>query len=120
MPRFDTGLVVHHLPIMPEFQNFKQPPRRMFKEVELKVKEEIKKLLKAKFIWPTRYVQWLANIVPMMKKNEKLQVCVDFRGLNVATPKNMYVMPIAYILVDSIVNNELISFMDGFSSYNHI
>ena len=43
----------HHLPIRPEFHHFQQPPRRMSKEVELKVKEETKKLLKAKFIRPT-------------------------------------------------------------------
>ena len=55
----------------------------MSNEVELKVNEEIEKLLKANFIKPARYVQWLANIVPMVKKNRKLKVCVDFRDLNV-------------------------------------
>ena len=65
--------------------------------------------MKAKFIRPIRYVQRLANIVPMMKKNGKLQVCLDFRDLNVATPKDMYVMPIADILVDFAANNELLS-----------
>ena len=94
--------------------------RIISKEVELKVKEEIEKLLKAKFIRHTRYVQWLENIVPMMKKNGKLLVCVDFRDVNVATPKDMYVMPITDMLVDSTANNELLSFMDGFSSYNQI
>ena len=53
----DRSLVEHHLPIKSEFYPFQQPPRRMSKEVELKVKEEIEKLLKAKFIIPTRYVQ---------------------------------------------------------------
>ena len=94
--------------------------KRMSKEVELKVKEEIEKLLKAKFIRPTRYVQWLSNIVQVMKKNRKLQVCVDFRDLNVATLKDMYVMPIVDMLVDYVANNELLSFMDDFSSYNKI
>ena len=46
----------HCLPNRPEFHLFQQPPRRMSKEVELKIKEEIEKLLKAKFIRPTRYV----------------------------------------------------------------
>ena len=86
----------------------------------MKVKEEIEKLLKAKFIRPTRHVQSLANIVPMMKKNGKHRVCVDVRDLNVVTSKNMYVMPIVDLLVDSIANNELLSFMDGFSRYNQI
>ena len=66
----------------------------MSKEVELKVKGEIEKILKAKFIKPIRYVQWLENIVLVMKKNGKLSVCVNFRDLNAATLEDMYVMPI--------------------------
>ena len=92
----------------------------MSKEVELKVNEEIKKLLKAKFIRLTKYVQWLANIVHVMRKNGKLRVCVDFRDLNVATPKDMYVIPITDMLVNSTTDNELLSFMDGFFGYNQI
>ena len=55
-----------------------------------------------------------------MKKNGKLRVCVDFRDLNAATPEDMYVMPITNMLVDSTANNELLSFMGGFSRYNQI
>ena len=55
-----------------------------------------------------------------MKKNGKLRVYVDFKDLNAATPKDMYVMPITNMLVDSTANNELLSFMDGFSGYNQI
>ena len=46
---------------------------------------------------------------PYDKENGKLRVCVDFRDLNVVTPKDMYVMPIALMLVDSTANNELLS-----------
>ena len=120
MPGLDSSLVEHCLPIKQEFHPFQQPPRRMSKEVELKVKENIEKLLKAKFIRPRRYVQWLANIILVVKKNGKLRVCVDFRDLNDATPKDMYVMPITDMLVDSTTNNELLSFMDDFFRYNEI
>ena len=65
-------------------------------------------------------MQWLANIVPIMKKNGKLQVYVDFRVLNVATPKDMYVMSITDMLVYFAANNELLSFMDCFSCCNQI
>ena len=50
-----------------------------------------------------------------MKKNVKLRVFVDFRDLNVITLKDMYVMPIVDMLVDYTANNELLSFIDGFS-----
>ena len=46
----------------------------------------------------------VANIVFLMEKNGKLRVCVDFRGLNAATPKDMYVMPIVDMLADSTAN----------------
>ena len=68
MPGLDRSLVQHRLPIKPKFHPFQQPPRRMSKEVEQKVKEEIEKILKAKFIRPTRYVQWLANITLVISK----------------------------------------------------
>ena len=92
----------------------------MSKEVELKVKEEIKKLLKAKFIRPARYAQWLVNIVHIVKKNEKLSVCINFRDLNTATPKDVHVILIADILIDVVVGIELLSLVDGFSGYNQI
>ena len=94
MPGLDREVVEHRLPIKPEFHPFQQPPRRMSKEVELKVKDEIEKLLKAGFIRPTRYSEWLSNIVLVMKKNGKLRICIDFRDLNLATLKDVYVMPV--------------------------
>ena len=54
------------------------------------MEEEIEKLLKAKFIIPIRYVQWLANIALVIKKNGKVRVCIDFKDLNDVTPKDMY------------------------------
>ena len=62
----------------------------------------------------------VSKYCPCDEKNGKLKVCVDFRDLNVVTSKDMYVMPIADMLVDSTVNNELLTFMDSFSGYNQI
>ncbi|XP_073019399.1 uncharacterized protein [Primulina eburnea] len=120
MPGLDRKLVEHRLLLKEGFKPFQQPSRRMSKEVELKVKEEDEKLLKVKFIKPIRYTKWLSNIVPVMKKNGKVRICIDFRDLNCATPKDVYVMPIPDMLIDSVARNELLSFMDGFSGYNQI
>ncbi|XP_050222757.1 uncharacterized protein LOC126672848 [Mercurialis annua] len=120
MPGLSRDLVEHRLPIKPKFKPHRQPPRRMSKEVELKVKEEIEKLTKANFIRTVRYTDWLANVVPVVKKNGKLRICIDFRNLNAATPKDMYVMSIADCLIDATADHELLSFMDGYSGYNQI
>jgi hypothetical protein len=55
------------------------------------------------------------------KKNTgKIQICVDFRNLNRATPKDEYPMPVADLLVDSASGNKVISFLDGNAGYNQI
>jgi len=51
------------------------------------VKAEIERLLKANFIQNTRYVDKNFNIVPIIKKNEKMRVCIDFTDLNATMPK---------------------------------
>jgi hypothetical protein len=78
------------------------------------VKEEVDRLLQAGFIQPCRYADWVSNIVPVEKKNTgKIQICVDFRNINRATPKDEYLMPIANLLIDSALGNKVISFLDG-------
>ena len=50
----------------------------MSREVDTLIQDEIKQLEDAKFIREAQYTEWLSNIVPVMKKNGKLRVCVDF------------------------------------------
>jgi len=98
----------------------KQFPRRFAPQIQSKIKEELKRLLKCCFIKTARYVDWLANIVPVVKKNGTLRVCIDFRDLNLATPKDEYHMLMAEMLVNSVAGHEYLSFLDGYSGYNHI
>ncbi len=60
-----------------------------------------------RFIRLARYMEWLANIVLVKKKNRKLRICIDFRNLNLATPKNEYPMPIADVLVNAAAGHEI-------------
>ena len=120
LPSLDRTLVKHRLPIKKEHIPHQQPPRKMVNEVILKVKEEIKRLLQAGFIRPSSYVEWLSNIVSVLKKNGKLCVCIDFRNLNTATPKDKYPMPIIDVLVDGVTRHKLLSFMNGHLGYNQI
>jgi hypothetical protein len=85
------------------------------------VNEEINRLLDAKFIKPCRYANWISNIVRVEKKGtKKLRVCIDFRDLNKATPKDEYPMPIADFLVNVASGHRILSFLDGNDSYNQI
>jgi hypothetical protein len=77
------ALVEHALPIKPGFRLYRQPARNYSPELMDHVKEEIERLLKANFIRPCQYAEWVSNIVPVEKKNTgKIRVCVDFWNLN--------------------------------------
>jgi hypothetical protein len=117
---FAWDLVEHRLPIKEGFQPFQQAPRRMAHDFTLKINEEIERLVRAGFIRPARYVEWLSNIVHVLKKNGKLRICIDFRNINMATPKDEYPMPFANLLVDGASRYKVLSFMDGHSGYNQI
>ena len=66
------------------------------------------------------YIEWLANVVPVPKKDGKVRVCVDFKDLNKASPKDDFFLPHIDLLVDSTTNHSMLSFMDRFSRYNQI
>ncbi|KAM1369313.1 hypothetical protein ACFX2F_039920 [Malus domestica] len=121
MPGLDSALVEHRMPIKKGYKPVKQAPRRMSKEIEEKVKEEIERLVKAGFIRPAKYVEWLANIVPVLKAVTKAVRCyVDYRNINGATPKDEYPMPMADLSIDAVAKHKVLSFMDGNAGYNQI
>ncbi|KAM2851333.1 hypothetical protein PS2_027473 [Malus domestica] len=117
MPGLERTLVKHELCIKAGCKPFYQPLRRFLIEVQLDIKDELVQLLKAGFIWIARYVEWLANIVLVLKKNGALHICIDFHNLNLATPKHEYSMPIPDLLIDAAANHEMLSFMDGHIGY---
>ena len=66
------------------------------------------------------YPKWLANVVLVKKVNGKWRLCIDFTDVNRACPKDSFPLPRIDLIVDATTGHELLSFMDAFSSYNHI
>ena len=64
--------------------------------------------------------QWLANIVPVPKKDGKVRMCMDYRDLNKACQKDDFPLPHIDTLIDSAASSAMYFFMDGFSGYNQI
>ncbi|XP_069150813.1 uncharacterized protein [Solanum lycopersicum] len=62
----------------------------------------------------------LANVVPVAKKDGKIRICVDYRDLNKASPKDNFSLPNIYILIDNCARHEMKSFADCYAGYHHI
>ncbi|XP_070030531.1 uncharacterized protein [Nicotiana sylvestris] len=115
MPSLSTDLVVHKLPTNLAFSPVKQKLRKFKTDMSVKIKEEITKKLDAKVIRVTRYPIWLANVVPVPKKDDKIRVCVDYRNLNKASPKDNFPLQNIHILIDNCAKREIESFVDCYA-----
>ncbi|XP_055812085.1 uncharacterized protein LOC129882003 [Solanum dulcamara] len=120
MPGLSTNIVSHKLPTDPSCPPVKQKPRKIKPDLSLKVKKEVSKQIDANVIRVIKYPTWLANIVPVLKKDGKIRVCVDYRDLNKASPKDDFPLPNIHILIDNCAKHELQSFVDCFAGYHQI
>jgi hypothetical protein len=68
----------------------------------------VDRLLLSKFVHPCKYAKWVSNIVLVEKTNTgMIRICVDFLNLNRSTPKDEYPMPVADILINSVLIRKL-------------
>ena len=67
MLELNTKIVEHHFPIKPECKPIQQKLRRMKPKMLLKIKE-VNKKFDSCFLKVAKYLEWVANIVPVLKK----------------------------------------------------
>nr|XP_027071991.1 uncharacterized protein LOC113696809 [Coffea arabica] len=120
MPGLDPRVAVHNLSVRRGTKPVKQTQRRFRSELIPLIENEINRLIEAGFIREVKYPTWISSIVPVRKKNGQIRVCVDFRDLNEACPKDDFPLPITELTVDATTGHEALSFLDGSSGYNQI
>ena len=58
--------------------------------------------------------------MPVLKKDGKVRMCVDYRDLNKASPKDDFPLPNIHILLDNCAKHEVASFVDCYAGYHQI
>jgi hypothetical protein len=118
----DRDIIEHALetderiPPSPEKQKFQKMSEEKVKAVEA----EVQRLQNAKVIREVKYPVWLANTIPVKKKNGKWRMCVDFTDLNKACKKDDFPLQRVDKIVDDAANSEMLSLLDMFSVYHQI
>ena len=103
----------HKLHVRPDAKPVRQPLRRLSEEKRRVVGEEIARLLAADFIMEVFFAEWLANLVLVLKKNNKWRMCIDYTSLNKACPKDPCALPRIDQVIDFTAGCELLSFLDA-------
>ena len=116
----DLKIAQHHIDTHSHMVLVMQKLRHMRTKWLLKIKEQGTKQLKVGFIKLVHQANWIANVVPVPKKDGNVRMCVDFRDLNKACPKNDFPLSHIDVLVDNTAGSALMSFMDGFSRCNQM
>ena len=82
MSGLSIEIVEHHLPFKLKCEPIQQKLQRMKPKMLLKIKEEVKKKFGAGFLEVAKYLEWVANIVTIPKKDKKVRMCVNYPDLN--------------------------------------
>ena len=122
MKGIHPSIISHKLNVLPTTRPVRQRVRRFHQDRQKIIREEIEKLLEARFIREVEHPDWLANVV-VPKKEGKWRVCVDYTNLNNACPKDSFPkdsFPLSWIdqIVDSTAGQWMLSFLDAFSGYH--
>ncbi|KAL0439901.1 UNVERIFIED_CONTAM: Pro-Pol polyprotein [Sesamum latifolium] len=108
------------LNIDPNCKPIKQKKRHFGPEKDKIIQAEVNKLKAAGHIEEIQFSEWLSNVVLVPKPGGKWRMCIDFRDLNKACPKDFYPLPRIDQLVDSTSGCELLSMMDASQGYHQI
>jgi len=72
---FDTSVMQHVIPLEKDVRPYQQKLRKMHPNLERLVKN---RMLDAKIIFLVRHTCWVANLMPIRKKNGDIELCIDF------------------------------------------
>jgi hypothetical protein len=89
----NRDVIEHSLNVDLAIRPRKQKLQKMSDDKAEEERNKVKRLLSAGVIREVTYLEWLANTVMVKKANGKWRMCIDFRDLNKACPKDEFPLP---------------------------
>ena len=93
MPGVPRELAEHRLCVDPKVKPVKEHLRWSAMQKRKAIGEEVARLLASEFIREIYHSEWLANVVMVPKKDDSLRMCIDFKHINRACPKDHFPLP---------------------------
>nr|GEZ42610.1 reverse transcriptase domain-containing protein [Tanacetum cinerariifolium] len=110
----------HCLNIREGCSSVKQKKRGQATDRNQAIQEEVRKLVEARIMKEVHYHDWLSNPVMVKKDDDSWRMCVDFKDLNKACPKDGYSLPKIDWKVESLCKFPFKCFLDAYKGYHTI
>ncbi|GJW06740.1 hypothetical protein Tco_1569163 [Tanacetum coccineum] len=93
MADIPRSIMEHNLDTYPHIEPKAQKKRSLAPDKRKVVTDEVNEWLKAGIVRRVRYPTWFANPVLVKKVDGSWRICIDFKDLNKACPKDLYPLP---------------------------
>ncbi|GKA19205.1 reverse transcriptase domain-containing protein [Tanacetum coccineum] len=110
----------HRLNVREGCQPIRQKKRGQAAERNIAINDEVSKLVAAGIMREVHYHDWLSNPVMVKKNDNSWRMCVDFKDLNKACPKDVYPLPEIDWKVESLCGFLFKYFLDAYKGYHQI
>lgn len=114
MVGINLEVITHKLEVNLDYSSVRQKQRKFALEQNKIINKEVEKQKHNGFVIEVYYLDWLANMAVVQKKNDKWHVCINFTDLNKVCLKDKFPLPKINLLVDTTIEHELLSFMDAY------
>ncbi|GKB67067.1 reverse transcriptase domain-containing protein, partial [Tanacetum coccineum] len=110
----------HRLNVREGCSSVRQKKRGQAADRNQAIQEEVGKLVETGIMKEVHYHDWLSNPEMVKKHDNSWRMCVDFKDLNKACPKNGYPLPEIDWKVESLCGFPFKCFLDAYKGYHQI
>ncbi|GKD18336.1 reverse transcriptase domain-containing protein [Tanacetum coccineum] len=110
----------HTLNVNPSITPVVHKRRMLGSEKSQAVLKEVQEWLKADIIRPVKYPTWISNPVLVKKVDDTWRMCIDFKNLNFACPKDFYPLPKIDLKIEAVMGFPFKCFLDAYKGYHQI
>ncbi|GKD91820.1 reverse transcriptase domain-containing protein [Tanacetum coccineum] len=110
----------HRLNVREGCSSARQKKRGQAADRNQAIQEEVEKLVAAGIMKEVHYHSWLSNPVMVKKHDGRWRMCVDFKDMSKACPKDSYPLPEIDWKVESLCGFPFKCFLDVYTGYHKI
>ncbi|XP_071728093.1 uncharacterized protein [Rutidosis leptorrhynchoides] len=110
----------HSLNVNPSLTPVRQKKRHMALERSDWLCTEVDNFIRANILQEVRYQTWVASPVSVKKADGNWRMCIDFKDINKACPKDNYPLPEIDWKVESLSGFRYKCFLDAYKGYHQI